>query len=276
MISEITVVSTLDMPDLEPYRTLKREQEHRDQGVFIAEGHIVVERLLKTSHRIISVLFTDTWLEHFREHLEQRPEPIHVLLGEKELLKTITGYHLHQFIMALAEVPPVRSLESCTTSQQRPYLFVALDGLTSADNVGLVVRNCTALGVDALIAGETAADPWLRRAVRKSMGTIFKLPVIYSSSLIDTLKTLRERHLCALFAAQVNSDSVNCYRTDFTRSCCLVVGNEGCGVSRGVLDVCDSAVAIPMAPDVDSFNVSSASAILLSEIVRQRKWVSSE
>lgn len=272
MIQTIKKIDSTEIPELSIFRTLKQQLDHRREGLFVAEGHFVVERLLKTSLRIRSVLFTESWLETFRTELENRPEMIDVFIGEKEVLSKITGYELHQFIMACAEVPGVKTIDEIMKSGTSPILFVALDGLTSSDNVGLVLRNCAAFGVHALIAGENCADPWLRRAVRKSMGNVFNVPVIYSGSLVETITKLRSVYGIEVFGAQITKESVPLYTVSLKSSCCVVMGNEGSGVSQKVLDTCSKSLYIPMEEGVDSLNVSSAAAIILSETVRQRNW----
>ncbi len=272
MIQTICNIDSLEIPELSIFRTLKQQTVHQREGLFVAEGHFVVERLLKTQLRIRSVLFTQHWLDMFRTELEKRPEMIEVFIGEKEELSKITGYELHQFIMACAEIPETQTIDKIIRSSSLPVLLVALDGLTSSDNVGLVLRSCAAFGVHALIAGETSADPWLRRAVRKSMGNVFRVPVIYSDSLVDTIKKLRFEYGIEVFSAQITKESVPLYTVSLKKSCCVVMGNEGSGVTRKVLDVCNKSLYIPMQEGVDSLNVSSAAAIILSEAVRQRNW----
>jgi tRNA G18 (ribose-2'-O)-methylase SpoU len=274
MIQTVNKIDSLEIPELTIFRTLKQQLDHRREGLFVAEGHFVVERLLKTSLRVRSVLFTQSWLETFRTDLENRPEMIDVFIGEKDVLSKITGYELHQFIMACAEIPQTKTIDEIVNSNQSPVLLVALDGLTSSDNVGLVLRNCAAFGVHALIAGENSADPWLRRAVRKSMGNVFKVPVIYTDSLVNTVKKLRNESGIEVFGAQITKESVSMYTVSLKRSCCIVMGNEGSGVTSEVLDACSKSLYIPMATGVDSLNVSSAAAIILSEAVRQRCWSS--
>jgi tRNA G18 (ribose-2'-O)-methylase SpoU len=272
MIQTIKKIDSIEIQDLSIFRTLKQQNDHRHEGVFVAEGHFVVERLLQTPLRIRSVLFTQSWLETFRTELENRPEMIDVFIGEKQELARITGYELHQFIMACAEIPQVKTIDEIIESSKTPILLMALDGLTSSDNVGLVLRNCAAFGVHALIAGETSADPWLRRAVRKSMGNVFKVPVIYSDSLVDTIKKLRYEYGIDVYGAQITKESIPLYNVSLKGNCCFVMGNEGGGVSPEVLDACSKPLYIPMEEGVDSLNVSSAAAIILSEAVRQRNW----
>ncbi|HEX2956038.1 MAG TPA: RNA methyltransferase [Chitinispirillaceae bacterium] len=272
MIQTINKIDSIEIPELSIFRTLKQQHDHRRDGLFVAEGHFVVERLLQSPFRIRSVLFTQFWLETFRSELEKRPEKIDVFIGGKEELSKITGYELHQFIMACAEIPQATTIDEIIGASKSPQLMVALDGLTSSDNVGLVLRSCAAFGVHALIAGETSADPWLRRAVRKSMGNVFRVPVIYTDSLVNTIKKLRYEYGFEVFSAQVTNESVPLYAVSLKNSCCIVMGNEGSGVSQEVLEVCSKTLYIPMEKGVDSLNVSSAAAIILSEVVRQRNW----
>jgi tRNA G18 (ribose-2'-O)-methylase SpoU len=270
MISRIEPVSTLDAPGLEPYRTLRRPLSHRQRGLFIAEGSLVVLRFLESPLTPLSLLMTPEWLDRCRETLQARPEQIPVFIAEKGLLETIVGFHCHQGIMAIGAVPPAVTPGDILRSGSRPCLFAAVDGLTSAENTGVLVRNCAACGVQALIAGETSADPFIRRAVRNSMGTLFKLPVVYAEKLTATLRDLRTHHGFRVLAAHPRSDSALLFEEDLARDCCIVFGSEGDGISPEVLAECDRSIAIPMAQGIDSFNVACASAVVLYEAMRQR------
>ena len=145
----------------------------------------------------------------------------------------------------------------------------AVEALSSAENLGAVLRNCAGLGVHALVVGETCTSPYLRRAVRSSMGAIFELPVIETASLLETLKQLRQRGVRCV-AAHPHTQGRTLSQADLRGSCCIVLGSEGNGLSPGVLAACDDAAAIPMPPTVDSLNVGSAAAIFFYEAKRQR------
>jgi len=156
-------------------------------------------------------------------------------------------------------------------------VFAAVDGLTSAENIGLLTRNCAAFGAQALIVGETCISPYLRRAVRNSMGAIFKLPIVElktggrppAPTLAGTLGQLRAAGVRCL-AAHPHTNMKTVSQADFTGDCCIVFGSEGSGLSPAVLAACDEAVAVPMANDVDSLNVGAAAAVFLYEAARQR------
>ena len=229
-----------------------------------------MKRLLESTHEILSVLMTSEWLEEYRELLVARPEQITVFLGQKELLNTIVGYNLHQSIMALGKIPEQATLDSVLIQSSPPCLFVAVDGLANSENLGVLVRNCAAFGVQAILVGETSSSPYLRRAVRNSMGTVFKIPIVHCKNLAETLTMLRHSHKFKIIAAHPHAEEHNIQCMDFTGHCCVVFGSEGDGISPCVLSVCDVASAIPMQLGVDSVNVASASAVFLYEAMRQR------
>jgi tRNA G18 (ribose-2'-O)-methylase SpoU len=269
MMTPISITS-LDDPSLIPYRTLRQSVEQFRQGKFIAEGKIVVRRLLESPHEIISVLMTSEWLEEYRELLTARPEQITVFLGQKELLNTIVGYNLHQSIMALGKIPRHATLDSVFRQSSPPHLFVAVDGLANSENLGVLVRNCAAFGVQTILVGETSSSPYLRRAVRNSMGTVFTIPIVHCKSLAETLTLLRHSRKFKIVAAHPHAEEQSIQRMDFTGHCCIVFGSEGDGISPRVLSACDITSAIPMQLGVDSLNVASASAVFLYEVMRQR------
>ena len=190
----ISHVASLDAPGLQPYRTLRRPMDHLKEGIFVAEGEKVVRRLLLSHIPVLSLLLTEDWLGALDAGgaFSSRSETIAAFVAKKELVETIVGYNLHQGIMAIGKVPEERSLDEIVRLAKNPHLFVAMDGLVSAENVGVVVRNCAAFGVDGVIVGETSSSPYLRRAVRNSMGTVFEMPVLHSPRLVDTLSSLRE------------------------------------------------------------------------------------
>ena len=266
---QIRHVDSLDLPELAPYRTMRRHHDHVMQRIFVAEGDKVVRRLLETNFTVQSALMLERWLPEFTPLLEARRENIPVYVAPKEQLEQLVGFTMYQGIMAVAQFPEPPALDDILATAPNPRLLLALDGLADAENLGVIVRNSTAFGVHLLIAGETCASPYMRRTVRNSMGAIFKLPVIEPPSLVETLRYLRSRGVRCI-AAHGHSKSQTLGKCDLSGDCCIVVGSEGNGISPAVLDACDEAVAIPMANGVDSLNVANAAAIFLYEAARQR------
>ena len=266
-------IASLDLPELAPYRTLKLAHEHRERGFFVAEGDKVVHRLLANDLEVVSVLLPEHRLAEYEPALRARREDILVFSAtDKRVLEELVGFELFQGVLAVAKVPAQHSLATLLKKSKSPRLLVAADGLTNAENVGVLVRNCVAFGAQALIVGETTASPYLRRAVRNSMGTIFQLPIIESKNLASHIAELKQLGVRCI-AAHPHTDQRVLGDADFSQDCCIVFGSEGPGISPAVLTVCDEAVAIPMPLEVDSLNVASAAAVFLYEASRQRKKI---
>jgi tRNA G18 (ribose-2'-O)-methylase SpoU len=271
---EVQKIDSFENPDLWPYRTMRLQEEHRQQQIFVAEGEKVVRRLLQSNFTIVSLVLPEKWFFLFEPMLQARPENLRVYLAEKDLLEQLTGFTFFQGVLAVAKIPGQPSMEELIESKPRPLFLAAADGICNAENIGVLARNCAAFGVQALLIGETSASPYLRRSVRSSMGTLFKSTVLEVSSLVETLKFLQRSGIKCL-AAHPSSKEVILPESDLKTDCCLVFGSEGLGLTREILETCDEAVAVPMAPEVDSLNVGSASAVFLYEVARQRGFQSS-
>ena len=262
-------IESFDLPELQPYRTMRRQAEHRQQGIFVAEGEKVVRRLLESNFSVVSVLLPEKWLRELEPLLQARREGIQVYVAEKALLETLTGFSMYQGLLAVGKVPPLPTLAEVVDRSPQPRLLTAADGLSNAENLGALVRNCAAFNALALIVGETCTSPFLRRAVRGSMGAVFQLPVVETTSLTEALSELRERGIRCI-AAHPRADGHTVSRANLAEDCCIVFGSEGYGISPAVLTACDETASIPMPPTVDSLNVGSAAAVFLYEANRQR------
>jgi len=89
---EVQHITTLEVPELQPYRTMRRQMEHRQQGIFVAEGEKVVRRLLESRFEVKSALLPQKWYEDLKPVLETRADSIRVYIAEKKLLETLTGF----------------------------------------------------------------------------------------------------------------------------------------------------------------------------------------
>src|SRR5258705_7739618 len=135
-------IDSLELPELQPYRTMRRQHDHRQQGIFVAEGEKVVRRLLESTFSVVSLLVPEKWLVELEPLLRVRPEEIRVFVAEKEILESMTGFSMYQGLLAVERIPAQQTVEQIVPQARRPYLFAALDGLSSAENTGAVVRNC--------------------------------------------------------------------------------------------------------------------------------------
>lgn len=261
-----------DAPDasLEPFRTLRRVKALGEVIRFVAEGAKVVDRLLESDHLVESVLATEAALARIRPLLDARPEAVRVIVARtREEIHAVTGYESED-LKAVGRRPRRPTLEGVLASAPRPRLLCLLDGVTNAENVGVVVRNAGGLGVHAAITAASTCSPYLTRAIRTSMGAVFRLPVVEGVDAADAVERLREAGVRCV-AAHPRPGAVELPRVELTADVCVVLGAEGEGVSPQVLARCDDVAAVPMASGVDSLNVASAAAAFFYEAWRQRR-----
>jgi tRNA G18 (ribose-2'-O)-methylase SpoU len=268
-VFHLVPIASLDRPELAPYHTMRRPVGHVAQRIFVTEGEKVVRRLLESDFEVVSALMPEPWARELAPLLAARQEDIPVFVAPKPVLEQLTGFSMFQGVLAVGRIPTPQPLAEILRRAPRPWLIVALEALANAENLGVIIRNCAAFGVTALVAGETCSSPFMRRSVRNSMGTIFKLPVVEPPSLLATLAELRDLGVRCV-AADGNATGPTLARTDLAGDCCLLFGAEGHGLSAAALAACDQAVAIPMASGVDSLNVGNAAAVFLYEACRQR------
>lgn len=266
----VTPIQSLDDPDFELYRTLRRTDEHERAGFFVATNAKVVQRLISSRLEVISALLTESWLKKFEDSLRTRPEKdIVVYVGDKSLLETITGYHLHQGAMAVGRIPRQPTVNELLAVSPRPLLLAAVEGIASAENLGAVVRGCAAFGVHFLIVGETCVSPYQRRAVSGSMGSVFQQPTVRVENLAATLAQLRASGVRCV-AAHLGANATKLSAADLRGDTCIVFGAEGPGLSEAVISACDEIVEIAMPSHMNSLNVAAAAAVFLYEAARQR------
>jgi len=193
-----------------------------------------------------------------------------VYTAPDELIEKIIGFRFHKGIMAVGQCPKKLTISGAVKGFKCPLFFVALNAVNDPQNVGLIARNASAFAVQALIVDNATYDPYYRKAVRVSMGAIFRLPVCYEDDLGSSLIRLKEKYDTRIIAATPGKGAGDIAKVELSGNICFVFGNEDKGVSRKVLDVADLKVRVPISKKIDSLNVASASAVCLYEASRRR------
>ncbi len=117
--------------------------------------------------------------------------------------------------MACAEIPHAILFEEFKMKSKN--IFVALDGIANSENMGVIIRDCSAFGVDCILVGENSCSPYLRRAVRNSIGTVFDLKIFHSYNLYETLNMLKYKFEFKIFAAETNINSLSISDIKFSK-----------------------------------------------------------
>lgn len=229
-----------------------------EHNLILVEGDQQVLRLLQSDFALDTLFFEQRFYERFAETLNARDlSGVRCYAAERDVMEQIVGYRLHQGVMALAKRPTPVELDSLESP------VVVLQGLTDPENVGSIVRSCRAFGVSSILCDPTTSDPYLRRAIRVSMGAILPMKVSYSSSLANDLKRLSSKmRICAV---EKCPGSVSVDTVDLSLPSAFILGNERTGIAKEVLAVCDTILEIPMAEcELGSINVAAAASIVLS------------
>ncbi len=251
-------ILSYNAPEISVFKSLRgTPSEILEKRLFIAEGEKVFAKLLNSNLEIVSIFATSKYYEKYKEEIEQK----HLLesrkfTASKQIMEQIVGFHLHTGVMALARQPEDTELAALGER------IVVLNGVIDAENVGSIVRNAVAFGFDSLIYDNSSSCPFLRRAVRVSMGNIFCIKTRRENDLVNTINTLKAKGY-EIVAAELNERSININNVRFKSKIAIIFGNEGFGVAQQVLEVSDKIVSIPISDKVNSLNVASSSAIIL-------------
>jgi len=168
-------------------------------------------------------------------------------------------------VVAIARLPTV-SIDRVL--ERQPQLIFMLCDVQDPGNVGAVVRAGEACGATGIVAGERCADPYGWKAVRGSMGSIFRVPVASRVSLLDAARMVKARGVRLLAAVPRDGDAL--HETDLREPFAVMLGGEGSGLPHALLEQADARLTIPMRPPVESLNVSIAAALIAYEASRQR------
>lgn len=251
-------ISSLDDPRIEPYRDLKDRKSQRRTGRFIVEGKWLTERLLESDYLAESILVADG----HTHHIPALPEvPIYVL--PRRQLDRLVGFQFHRGILACGRRKPPLSLGALMPPSAAPALIVVCAAVADLENLGGILRNCAAFGVDGVVLGPHCADPLARRTVRVSMGSVLKLKIYHSQILAQDLAQLWAEHRIRAIAAVIDDAALPLSEFTPKRRSALVFGNEGHGIDPRVLGQCGQKLTIPMSLGTDSLNVAVASGIIL-------------
>jgi tRNA G18 (ribose-2'-O)-methylase SpoU len=239
--------------------TLRLRAEGPDgarDGIFIAEGELVIERASRLGYRMRSLLLLAQRAARFGR---LAPPGVPVYEATAELMRSITGFDVHRGVLAAFDRKPLPGVGELVRDARR---VVVLEDVNNHTNVGAIVRSASALGLDALLLDPASCDPLYRRSLRISMGEALSLPHTRLDALPGGLAPLRDAGfgLVALTPDAAATDIADIPRAPDDRFA-LMLGTEGPGLSAAVLAAADFRARIPLAAGVDSLNVAAAAAI---------------
>lgn len=267
-----TRIEDILAPQLDPYRHLRTTNLTRFSGRFIAESKPLVARLLASSVGVESVLLDEAFVEEAREWI---PSDQKVWVVPSALVSELIGFHFHRGYLACGLRPRPGTMEELIQhrewrqepSQSERWTGVMLVGVQDPENMGSILRTCSALGIKDIVLGPHCVDPFARRVLRVSMGNAFKLRFFEIADAIAALEELQAVGVESIAACLADDSEELC---DFSRrgNSVVLFGNEAHGLPGDILSGCTRRLKIEMGLDTDSLNVSVAAGIILHNLCR--------
>jgi tRNA G18 (ribose-2'-O)-methylase SpoU len=246
---------------LEPFRHIRQRTWVAGSGIFIAEGRQLVETLVESDYFVESILVDEKFDGRFADWL---PGDATVLLVPHELVRHVTGFDFHRGILACGRRKQMPTLSEIDIAAGR--IGVGLVGVEDQENMGSILRTCSAFGVDSVVVGPRCCDPLSRRSLRVSMGNALRMRLVQCRDDLELSHCLASNKFCSVATSlregaiplgEARLPSLN----DQGRM--LWFGNEYRGLPGFVLDACDAEIGLEMHGGTDSLNVSVAAGIFI-------------
>ena len=263
-------ITDLNIPELDIFTKCNEAQLlhyfEPDQGLFIAESPVIIERAIKAGYQPYCWLVEEGAMEENQALIEQGNSmncaPVYT--GEQEILKKLTGFNVTRGILCAMRRQEKKKLSDILKNAKK---IAVLEDVMNPTNMGAIFRSAAALYADAVIITRKSTDPLYRRSARVSMGTVFQIPwTIVDNDWLYEVKSGGFKIISmALCDNSYNLDAPELKDNDKRA---IVFGTESTGISEQVLKASDYIVKIPMANGVDSLNVAAASAVAFWELCR--------
>jgi len=261
-VGRLVSISDLADPRLADYAHLTDvalKKSGGEHGLYLAESLLVLQRALRAGHVPRSILALGSSVNDALSAVADFDVP--VFAGPPELLEELTGYLLHRGLIASMHRPALPSVASLLATAKR---VVILENVVDPTNVGAIFRSVAAIGADAVLVTPRCSDPFYRRAIRVSMGTVLQVPWTRTADWLSLRASLSEAdfHVAAL-ALTEDAVDLRSFAASAPERVALVLGTEGEGLTPEALAAADTAVQVPMRHGIDSLNVAAAAAVAM-------------
>lgn len=258
------IITSKDNEIIKNIRKLK-EKKYRDlNNEYIVEGIKMIREAIneKAIIKLIVVCEENANNGAIDKKLLYEIAKYECIYVNKKIFSLISDVQNPQGILAVIEKN--NSEENIDYKQD---VIVVLDGIQDPGNLGTILRTIDSVGLDQVIVSKETADSYNPKVVRSTMGAIFRVNIIESDNLLDTLKNMK-KHKYKIMATSLETQN-SIYDVDYNKKV-IVIGNEANGVSQEILDYADEKIKIPMLGKTESLNASVATAIILYEYVRNK------
>lgn len=258
------VITSKDNEIVKSIKKLKEKKYRMQEQAFLVEGIKLVQEAIQEQMTIRKVVIcedctTDASIDQNLLYEIAKQDCIYV---SKNVFYTLTDVVNPQGILAVIEK---KSEESSIDYQED--MIIVLDGIQDPGNLGTILRTMDSAGFKQIILSENSADPYNPKVVRSTMGAIYRINMIQSTNIIETLKNLQKNKFQVVATSLQTQETI--YTMDYHKKA-IVIGNEANGVSKEVLELAGKKVRIPMLGKTESLNAAVATSIIVYEYVRRK------
>jgi len=249
------------------FRHIGDPDQLRDLGLFVAEGRLVVRRLIDLQHWAIeSILVTQPAVQALVDMLPKTNAPVYV--AEQGVMNGLAGFNIHRGCLALVRRPPTPTLDRIAAGPLSRVLV--LEGVNNPDNVGGLFRSAAAFGIELVVLGPDSGDPLYRKAIRTSMGATLSVPFVQAPQWPGAVRDLRNDG----FTVVALTPAMNAAPLEEVfphAKLALLVGSEGSGLTEDAMRIATLRIRIPTTADVDSLNVTTAASIAMYHCFAEKR-----
>ena len=240
----------------------KKSKARNEEKVFIVEGlRMFVE---VPEERVEKVYISESLYNKKKQELKLERFSYEVL--SDSVFEHVSDTKTPQGILCIVKQKRYNIEE--LLEMENPH-FMVLDNLQDPGNLGTIVRTAEGAGVNAVFLSKESVDIFNPKTIRSTMGSIYRMPVVYVEDLVTLLDIFKEKGIKSYAAHLEGKNSYD--REDYKGGTAILIGNEGNGLRDEVSNAADIWVQIPMQGQVESLNAAIAASILMFEVYRQRR-----
>lgn len=240
----------------------KKSKARNEEQIFLVEGLRMFSEV--PAERVQKVYISESLYNKKKQELNL--EKISVEILSDSVFQYVSDTKTPQGILCIVEQKKY-DIEDLLNIEN-PH-FMVLDNLQDPGNLGTIVRTAEGAGVDAVFLSKESVDIYNPKTIRSTMGSIYRMPVVYVEDLLELLNAFKRRGIKS-YAAHL--DGKNSYdKENYQSGTAILIGNEGNGLRDEVAGSADVWVQIPMQGKVESLNAAIAASILMFEVYRQRR-----
>jgi TrmH family RNA methyltransferase len=260
-------IASKDNNSIKHLRSLADPKFRKKEKVFLIEGVKMVEEALRDNLGVKMVVASPSLVQHHGKGVLKLAESrsVEMLWVSERIMDTISESKTPQPVMAVVKTMEHSGEELLARSSG---LIVVAHQLQDPGNLGTIIRTAEAVGASGVAITANTVDPLNAKAIRASMGSILRIPIVHIVDVRAFIKMCKEKGYQTV--ATVLGSEVTHFDIDLKKPTIVILGQEGAGLPQDIMPDIDHHVRIPMAETIDSLNVATAAAVILYEALRQK------